>query len=84
MSDTQAETEALLPWKNWLYRFFGIGGDVPPDPVVHCAQYRDKADGSCSHVDGPDCDVRTCSILRDYHFRADLDNSQHPHLGGIR
>ena len=83
MTDTQAETEALLPWRTWLYRFFGIGSDVPPDPVVHCAQYRDKADGSCSHVDGPDCDVRYCAILRNYHERKMHEIEANPLLGSF-
>lgn len=36
------------------------------DPVFHCDVYKDKANGSCSHVDGPLCDFPKCSILRDY------------------
>lgn len=40
--------------------------DDPTDPVKHCDLYRDKAAGSCSHVDGPLCDFPGCSMLADY------------------
>lgn len=40
--------------------------DDPNDPVKHCDLYRDKAAGSCAHVDGPLCDLPCCSMLKDY------------------
>lgn len=36
------------------------------DPVHSCEVYRDKAIGSCVHVDGPLCDFPDCSILNNY------------------
>ena len=36
------------------------------DPVYHCPVYRDKKNGSCAHVDGPLCDMNTCTSLKHY------------------
>lgn len=36
------------------------------DPVYACDVYLDKAGGSCCYVDGADCDMKTCSMLKDY------------------
>jgi hypothetical protein len=36
------------------------------DPVRNCDVYRDKANGSCVHVDGVLCDFPDCSILKNY------------------
>lgn len=36
------------------------------DPVRHCAAYKDIDNGSCAHVDGFLCDMKTCTILKDY------------------
>ena len=46
----------------WLKRLF----DRSDDPVYSCDLYRDKAAGSCAHVDGPLCDFPKCSMLADY------------------
>jgi hypothetical protein len=51
----------------WLKSLF----DTSTDPVKHCDVYRDKAAGSCVHVDGPLCDFPSCSMLADYrHIQA--------------
>lgn len=39
-----------------LSRLFGVS----PDPAYHCPIYRE-----CAHVDGPLCDVRTCSDCKE-------------------
>ena len=36
------------------------------DPVRHCAAYKDIDNGSCAHVDGYLCNMRTCNILKEY------------------
>ena len=36
------------------------------DPVKNCAAYKDIDNGSCAHVDGFLCDMKTCTILKDY------------------
>ena len=36
------------------------------DPVRHCPAYKDLENGSCVHVDGYLCDMKTCNILKDY------------------
>ena len=54
----------------WLKRIFDRGND----PVYSCDLYRDKAAGSCAHVDGPLCDFPGCSMLADY--RAQKEASQ--------
>ena len=36
------------------------------DPVRNCAVYKDIDNGSCAHVDGFLCDMKTCTILKDY------------------
>lgn len=50
--------------------FYGgrcVSGDIcgckpiPKDPLKHCNVY--KRDG-CAHVDGPLCDVDTCTIVK--------------------
>lgn len=46
----------------WLKALF----DRSSDPVHSCDLYRDRAAGSCAHVDGPLCDFPTCSMLADY------------------
>lgn len=46
----------------WIRRLF----DRSSDPVHSCALYKDKAAGSCAHVDGPLCDFPRCSMLEDY------------------
>jgi hypothetical protein len=40
--------------------------DRSNDPVHSCEVYKDKANGSCVHVDGPLCDFPDCSMLRAY------------------
>lgn len=49
------------------YRVFRILVDryngTSPDPVFQCAVYRET---SCAHVDGFLCDVRSCSMLKNY------------------
>lgn len=35
----------------------------PYDPVYNCDVYRKEV---CSHVDGMQCDMKTCKILSDY------------------
>lgn len=46
----------------WLHNLL----NDPTDPVKHCDLYKDKAAGSCAHVDGPLCDFPGCSMLRNY------------------
>ena len=36
------------------------------DPLYSCEVYKDKKNGSCSHIDGCLCDMKTCNILADY------------------
>jgi hypothetical protein len=48
----------LVGWLKQLVAF-------PPDPVKLCGVYKDKAGGSCVHVDGPLCDFATCSMRLD-------------------
>lgn len=36
------------------------------DPVRHCPVYKDLENGSCAHVDGFLCDMKTCNILKEY------------------
>lgn len=43
--------------------------DGSADPARSCAQYLDKEDGSCAHVDGPLCDFPKCSMLQEYKQR---------------
>lgn len=40
--------------------------DNPNDPVKHCEVYKDKARGSCAHVDGILCDMPVCGIRESY------------------
>lgn len=49
--------EAIFKW--WVSLFYGD----PNDPVYHCQFNREMG---CCHVDGPDCDMATCPILKDY------------------
>lgn len=44
--------------------------DDSTDPVKHCDLYKDKAAGSCAHVDGPLCDFPGCSMLKEYREQA--------------
>ena len=39
---------------------------ISPDPVRHCALYKDQKAGSCAHVDGFLCDMESCSSLAWY------------------
>jgi hypothetical protein len=43
------------------------------DPVYHCDVYKDKANGSCAHVDGMLCDFPDCSILKEYKEKKQCD-----------
>ena len=49
-----------------VIQFFKKLFDRRDDPVHSCEVYKDKANGSCAHVDGPLCDFPKCSILDDY------------------
>lgn len=40
--------------------------DDSSDPVRHCEVYKDRANGSCAHVDGMLCDFPHCSIRKNY------------------
>ena len=46
----------------WLKQVFARS----TDPVYSCDLYRDKAAGSCAHVDGLLCDFPRCTMLDDY------------------
>lgn len=59
---------ALKAIKTAFIRIF----NDPTDPVKHCKVYKDKANGSCAHVDGPLCDFNTCSIRLNYDKPSEL------------
>jgi hypothetical protein len=46
--------------------FVQIYKSYKEDPVRHCAVYKDIDNGSCSHVDGFLCNMKTCNILKEY------------------
>ena len=47
---------SLLSWFKKLF-------DRSDDPVRHCRYYRDYG---CAHIDGPECDMGSCTILACY------------------
>lgn len=52
--------------------FFARIFNDPTDPVKHCNVYKDKANGSCAHVDGPLCNFNTCNMRLDYDKPSEL------------
>lgn len=52
--------------KAWLLKKLSELFGTQNDPVRGCDVYKDKASGSCVHVDGPVCDYPNCALLRKY------------------
>lgn len=56
-------SDGLIPqFRKYLKEMF----DTSRDPAKHCDLYKDKAAGSCCHVDGLLCDFPKCDMLRKY------------------
>lgn len=43
--------------------FMWLTGIIDTDPVYSCDVYKKEG---CSHVDGYLCDMKTCTILKEY------------------
>jgi hypothetical protein len=55
------EIKMFLPTSIMI--LFNMFKSDPLDPVKNCEFHKDKP---CTHVDGPNCDMKTCCILKEY------------------
>lgn len=55
-----------MSFTTWIIKKIYGPAAIEEDPVRGCDVYKDKAGGSCAHVDGMLCDYPNCTILREH------------------